>query len=49
MPTAEEFKLVLHRMMLEAMQGGHDFVDVNAGELHTRVGDYPGPNHRWKW
>ena len=46
MPTAEEFKLELHRMMLEAMKDGRDFVDVNAGELHTRVGGYPAQDHR---
>lgn len=46
MPTDDEFKLELHRMMLDAMKDGRDFVDVNAGELHARVGGYPGAAHR---
>jgi 5-methylcytosine-specific restriction protein A len=46
MPTAEDFKLELHRMMLEAMKAGRGSVEINAGELHRRVGDYPGKNHR---
>ena len=39
MPTAEDFKLELHRMMLEAMKAGKRSVEINAGELHRRVGD----------
>jgi 5-methylcytosine-specific restriction protein A len=46
MPTAEDFKLELHRMMLGAMKEGRVFAEVSAGELHRRVGDYPGSNHR---
>jgi len=47
MPTAEEFKLELHRMMLEGVRAGQETVDITAGELHRRVGAYPDPNrHR---
>jgi len=46
MPTAEDFNLELHRIMLEAMRAGKECAEVNAGELHRRVGDYPGRNHR---
>jgi 5-methylcytosine-specific restriction protein A len=46
MPTAEDFKLELHRVMLEAMRESERIAEVNAGELHRRVGDYPGRNHR---
>jgi hypothetical protein len=46
MPTADEFKMELHRMIYEAMQQGNQTVDINSGELHRRVGDYPGANHR---
>ena len=46
MPTAQEFKMELHRMMYEAMQEGKATADINAGELHRRVGGYPGANHR---
>jgi hypothetical protein len=46
MPTAEDFKLELHRMMLEAMKEGRESVEIVAGDLHRRVGEYPGRNHR---
>jgi 5-methylcytosine-specific restriction protein A len=46
MPTADDFRRELHRMMYEAFNAGHNFIDVNAGQLHARLGDYPGPNHR---
>lgn len=46
MPIAEDFKLELHRMMLEAMNEGRASVEINAGELHKRIGDYPSRNHR---
>lgn len=46
MRTAEDFKLELHRVMLEAMREGKGIAEVNAGDLHRRVGDYPGRNHR---
>lgn len=47
MPTAEEFKTESHRMMFEAFKAGKDTVDINAGDLHRRVGDYPDPTrHR---
>ncbi len=46
MPTAGDFRNELHRIMLEAMKAGREFVEINAGELHNRVGDYPDKNHR---
>jgi 5-methylcytosine-specific restriction protein A len=46
MPNRDEFKMELHRMMHEAMQQGRGTVEISAGELHRRLGDYPGANHR---
>ena len=46
MPDADDFRNELYRMMLEAMKAGETFAEINAGELHRRVGDYPGKNHR---
>lgn len=46
MPTADQFNNALHRIMLEAMRQGRASVEVSAGYLHRRVGDYPGTNHR---
>ena len=46
MPTADDFRLEMYRMMNEAVREGRATADINAGELHRRVGDYPGRNHR---
>jgi hypothetical protein len=46
MPTADDFRNELYRLMLEAMKAGQAFAEINAGELHRRVGDYPGRDHR---
>jgi 5-methylcytosine-specific restriction protein A len=46
MPDADDFRNEVYRMMLEAMKAGEAFAEINAGELHRRVGDYPGKNHR---
>ena len=46
MPTADEFREELFRMMHEAVKHAVTHADINAGELHRRLGDYPGPNHR---
>ena len=46
MPNTDDFRNELHRMMYEAVKAGRPTVEISAGELHRRVGDYPGPNHR---
>lgn len=46
MPTAEDFKHELFRMMAEGQKAGSEFVEINAGELHRRLGGYPGRDHR---
>lgn len=46
MPTADEFRHVLFSVFYEAVKQNQPTVDVNAGDLHRRIGDYPGPNHR---
>lgn len=45
-PTRDDFKMELYRMMNESIRQGRATAEINAGELHRRVGDYPGPNHR---
>ena len=45
-PTAEDFRQELYKVMNDAVKQAKDSVDINAGELHGRLGDYPGPNHR---
>ena len=46
MPTADEFRTELFKMMHEAVKQNSPHIEINAGELHSRLGDYPGPNHR---
>jgi hypothetical protein len=46
MPTADDFRMEMYRMMNEAVHKGRETVEITAGELHKRVGDYPGRNHR---
>jgi len=46
MPKADDFKREIHRIMSEAQNAGKESVVINAGELHRRVGGYPGTNHR---
>jgi len=46
MLTTEDFKMELYRMMNEALHEGKATVEINSGDLHSRVGGYPGPNHR---
>jgi len=36
----------LHRMMSESIRQGRATAEINARDLHRRVGDYPGPDHR---
>jgi hypothetical protein len=46
MPTADEFRRELNSVLYEAFCKGRPTVNVSAGELHRRVGGYPGSNHR---
>ena len=45
-PTAIDFKNHLSRMLAAAEQLGFCAVEVKAGDLHRRVGGYPGTSHR---
>jgi hypothetical protein len=45
-PTAEQFQQELMTMMRGGMRNAGGYVDINAGDLHRRVGDYPGLDHR---
>lgn len=47
MPEYSDFYNELHRMMMEAVRRGQHSIEVSAGDLHRRVGDYPDANrHR---
>jgi len=42
MPSADDFRSALYSIF-SSSQGG--YVDVTSGDLHRRVGGYPGTNH----
>ena len=42
---ADDFRDQLHTEFAEATQRGASYVDINSGELHRKVGGYPGPDH----
>ena len=44
--TIVDFKDALSEVFKKAEALGLIGIDVNSGNLHRRVGDYPGPNHR---
>jgi len=44
--TADDFRDELYRIMYEAVRQGSKYVDVNAGEVHSGLGGYPGRDHR---
>ncbi|MCG6534103.1 MAG: ATP-binding protein, partial [Syntrophales bacterium LBB04] len=45
-PKSDDFRSALEEIFQQAQRSGKPSVDVNAGDLHRRVGGYPGPNHR---
>ena len=45
-PNANTIWTQLFLMIEDATERREEFIDINAGELHLRVGGYPGPNHR---
>ena len=45
MATTETLGAELRSQLSQAERRGVPYVDINSGELHRKVGDYPGPNH----
>jgi len=46
MPNADDFTRELRALFYEAFKADQPTVQVSAGDLHRRVGDYPGNDHR---
>ena len=46
MPNADDFRVELRRQIDRASRQGRPDIEINSGQLHRDVGDYPGPNHR---
>lgn len=45
-PAREDFREALAKELLDAENSGLSFVRIEAGELHRKLGGYPGTNHR---
>jgi hypothetical protein len=46
MPTSDEFRDELRSQLRAAELKDLLYVDINSGELHRRLGGYPGANHQ---
>ncbi len=44
--TAEDFRKELRAQIDRAEKRGATHIEINAGELHRALGDYPGWDHR---
>jgi hypothetical protein len=41
-----DFQVAIRKMFADAVAAGQAYLDVHAGELHRKIGGYPGPSHR---
>ena len=46
MSFADECRDLILEKLRDAERAGLRYIDLRAGDLHTELGDYPGPNHR---
>jgi hypothetical protein len=46
MPDADDFKRELLHLFYDAFKANKPTVEISAGDLHRRVGGYPGADHR---
>lgn len=46
MPSLNDFRNELQTQIRRAEKAGAAHVEINSGELHRKVGGYPGPSHR---
>lgn len=44
--STEDFRRALDTRLRTASASGADYLDVNAGQLHRWLGDYPQSDHR---
>jgi hypothetical protein len=42
----DRFGILLRELLADAQRSGQGFIRVRAGDLHRRVGGYPGPSHK---
>jgi 5-methylcytosine-specific restriction protein A len=46
MPTKEDFKTEIGNQLRHAELNGAKSIALNSGELHRKLGGYPGTNHQ---
>jgi hypothetical protein len=46
MPSTGDFRTELRAQLFRAQRRGMPHIDINAGELHRRLGGYPGRSHQ---
>ena len=46
MASTADFRSELKAQLQRTEKRGAPHIEINAGELHRRVGGYPGPSHR---
>lgn len=46
MPSMEDFRRELKSQIDRAQKAGRSHVEINSGELHRKIGGYPGTDHR---
>ncbi|MBG6118522.1 hypothetical protein FB595_106176 [Sphingobium sp. AEW010] len=46
MPTSDDFRSALRSQLRVAELEGLQHVEINSGELHRKLGGYPGSNHQ---
>jgi len=43
MPSVDEFRLAIRSQFREAESLGSPHIEINSGQLHRKLGGYPGP------
>lgn len=46
MPTKEDFIKEIQSQIAEAKSKGAEYIDIVSGDVHRKLGGYPGKNHR---
>jgi len=46
MASVHDFRMELRAQLERAQKRGAPHIEINAGELHRRLGGYPGPSHQ---
>lgn len=46
LPDSYDFKIELYKIFKDSQEGENPYLDVNAGDLHRKMGGDPGKNHR---